>query len=188
MLESEVFQRRVAGICNVSQSVIFRMWNRHLTHRDPSHRHGGGGVRITIRRQGRFLLIQSRRQRFHNAMSLNSEFRNGTGVRISTQTVRNRLHEFGLNARSPALLVPLMRQHVQDWLHFARIHVRWTIRDWKPVLFNDESRFCLDFTDRRQLVWKMPKERFDELNVAEHDRYGKGSVMVWKGINVNVRY
>ena len=31
----------------------------------------------------------------------------------------------------------------------------------------------------------MPKERFDELNAAEHDRYGKGSVMVWKGINVN---
>ena len=31
----------------------------------------------------------------------------------------------------------------------------------------------------------MPKETFDELNVAEHDRYGKGSVMVWKGINVN---
>ena len=31
----------------------------------------------------------------------------------------------------------------------------------------------------------MPKERFDELNVAEHDRYGKGSVMVWKGINAN---
>ena len=31
----------------------------------------------------------------------------------------------------------------------------------------------------------MPKERFDELNVAEHERYGKGSVMVWKGIKVN---
>ena len=53
------------------------------------------------------------------------------------------------------------------------------------MLFTDESRFCLDFTDRRQLVWRMPKERFDDLNVAEHDRYGKGSVMVWAGISVN---
>ena len=53
------------------------------------------------------------------------------------------------------------------------------------MLFTDESRFCLDFTDRSQLVWRMPKERFDEFNVAEHDRYGKGSDMVWKGINVN---
>ena len=132
-----------------------------------------------------FLLIQSRRQRFHNATSLNNEFRNGTGVRISTQTVRNRLHEFGLNARIPAIRVPLTRQHAQDRSDLARIHVRWTIRDWTPVLFTDESRFCLDFIDRRQLVWRMPKERFDDLNVAEHDRYGKGSVMVWAGISVN---
>ena len=35
------------------------------------------------------------------------------------------------------------------------------------------------------MVWRMPKERFDELNVSEHDCYGKGSVMVGKGINVN---
>ena len=31
----------------------------------------------------------------------------------------------------------------------------------------------------------MLKERFHALNVADHDRYGKGSVMVWAGISVN---
>ena len=31
----------------------------------------------------------------------------------------------------------------------------------------------------------MPNERFDKLDAVEHDRHGKGSVMVWKGINVN---
>ena len=50
-LESGVFQRRVAGILNVSQSEIFRIWNRHLTHRDPSHRHGGDAT--GLQRQGR---------------------------------------------------------------------------------------------------------------------------------------
>ena len=128
------------------------------------------------------MLIQSRRQRFNNATSLINEFRNGTGERISTQTVRNRLHEFGLNAIKPAMHIPLTRQHVQDWLDFTRIHLRWTIRDWTTVLFTDESRFCLEFTDRRQLVWRVPKERFDELDAVEHDLHGKGSVMVWKGI------
>ena len=114
MLESCVSQRRVAGILNASQSVISRKWKRHLTHEDPSHRRGGGRDRATTQRQDRFLLIQSRRQRFPNATSLNNEFRNGIGVRISTQTVRNRLHEFGLNARRPAIRVPLTRQYVQD--------------------------------------------------------------------------
>ena len=51
-----------------------------------------------------------------------------------------------------------------------------------PVLFTDESRFCVDFTDRRARVWRMPNERFAPVCVAEHDRFGGGSVMVWAGI------
>ena len=54
MLESCVLQSCVAGILNVSQSVIFQMWDGHLTHRDPSHRHGGERDKTTARRQGRF--------------------------------------------------------------------------------------------------------------------------------------
>ena len=55
-------------------------------------------------------------------VSLNNEFRNGNGVRISIQTVRNRLHEFGLIARRPAIRVPLTTQREQDRLDFARTH------------------------------------------------------------------
>ena len=32
LIEYGVLQRRVAGILDVSQSVISRMWNHHLTH------------------------------------------------------------------------------------------------------------------------------------------------------------
>ena len=137
----------LAGIPNVSQSVISRMWNHHLSHGDPSNRHGGGCDRATTQRRDPFLLIQSQLQRFQNATSLNKEFRNGTGVRISTQTVRNRLHEIRQIARRLAIRVPLTRQHMQDRLDFARTHVRWTIRDWTPVLFTDKSKFCLNFID-----------------------------------------
>ena len=184
MLEYGVLQRRVAGILNVSQCDIPNGESSSNPQRSFTQTwlRTGQDYHST---SGPFLLIQSRRQWFYNATFLINEFKNGMEVFISTQTVRNRLHEFGLNARRPAILVQLTRQHVQDCLDFARNHVRWTIRDWTPVIFTDESRFCLDFTDRRQLVWRMPKERFDELNAAEHDRYGKSSVMVWQGINVN---
>ena len=73
---------------------------------------------------------------------------------------------------------------MQESLDSARTHDRWTICDLMPVLLTDGSKFCLNFTDRCQLVWRMPKERFDELNVAEHDSYGKVSVMVLAGISV----
>ena len=38
-------------------------------------------------------------------------------------------------------------------------------------------------SDRRARVWRMPNERFAPVCVAEHDRFGGGSVMVWAGIS-----
>ena len=102
---------------------------------------------------------------------------------LSTQTIRNRLHHAGMRSRRPAIRVSLTRYHVQMRLAWARDHVTWTQNDWAPVRFTDESRFCVDFTDRRARVWRMPNERFAPVCVAEHDRFGGGSVMVLAGIS-----
>ena len=51
------------------------------------------------------------------------------------------------------------------------------------VLFTDESRYYLDYTDQHVRVWRRPGERFHAANIAEHDRYGGGSIMVWGGIS-----
>ena len=133
---------------------------------------GGGRERSTNEVQDRFLLVQARRHRFDNATTLRRDFQNATGVRISTQTIRNRLHDAGLRSRRPAIRVPLTRYHVQMRLAWAREHVTWTQNEWAPVLFTDESRFCVDFTDRRTRVWRMPNERFAPVCVAEHDWFG----------------
>jgi hypothetical protein len=63
-------------------------------------------------------------------------------------------------------------------------HTRWAMQHWRHVLFTDESEFCLDFTDRRARVWRRG-ERFQAVNIAEHDRYGGVSVMVWGGISLD---
>ena len=74
-------------------------------------------------------------------------------------------------------------------LGWAQNHVRWNQRRWNRVLFSDESRFCVSFTDRRARIWRRPKERFADCCVIERDPYGAGSVMVWGGIcgNQNTR-
>ena len=167
MLTAGVSQRRVAEVLNVSQSVVFRMWNCYQTDGDASHRHGGGRTRSTTQRQDRFLGIQSRRQRLQNATALKTELRKGTGVNITTQSKKQATRIWFKRHEAGYTRVPLTLRHVQDRLPFARTQVRWTIRDWTPVLLTDESRFCLDFTDiLHQSVWRMPNERFDDLNVS----------------------
>ena len=159
------------------------MLNRFITTGNVRHLHAGGRERSANEVQDRFLVVQARRHRFDNATTLRRDFQNATGARISTQTIRNRLHDTGLRSRRHAIRVPLTRYRVQMRLAWARDHVTWTQNDWAPVLFTDESRFCVDLTDRRARVWRMPSERFVPVCVAEHDRFGGGSVMVWAGIS-----
>ena len=45
-------------------------------------------------------------------------------------------------------------------------------------MFCDESRFTLDFLDRRRRVWRRAGERYTDPARVAHDRYGGGSVMV----------
>ena len=115
----------------------------------------GGENAQPMRFKTDFLVVQARSHRFDNTTTLRRDFQNATGVRISTQTIRNRLHDAGLRSRRPAIRVPLTRYHVQMRLARARDHVTWTQNDWAPVLFTDESKFCVDFTDRRARVWRM---------------------------------
>lgn len=85
--------------------------------------------------------------------------------------------------RSPRLT----RQHRQARLTFARCHVRWQLRQWKPVLFTDESRFRLTRCDGRIRVYRRPGERCSDATVQEFDRFGGASVMVWGGICIDGR-
>ena len=161
MLHSGLSQRHVANVLGVSQSVVSRMWNWFITTGNVRHLHAGGGggrERSTNEVQDRFLVVQARRHRFYNATTLRRDFQNATDVRISTQTIRNRLQDAGLRSRRPAIRVPLTRYDVQMRLAWARDHVTWIQNDWAPVLFTDESRFCVDFTDRPARVWRMPNE------------------------------
>jgi hypothetical protein len=117
----------------------------------------------------RQIALLAKRNRMSSAITLNREFRAASGVRISTQTVRKRLHASGLHARKPAVRPPLTARHRNCRLQFARLHANWGIRRIRPVLFTDESRFCLDFPDGRRRVWRQKNEQFKNCCVAEHD-------------------
>ena len=106
-------------------------------------------------------------------------------MQVSTQTVRNRLHDRGLNARRPYIVLSLTahrRRARRDW---ARQYQRWNLGQWSHVMFSDESQFMLDFCDGRQGVWQR-RGLVDATNLP-HDRYGGGSIAVWGGVTTNER-
>ena len=160
------------------------MWNRYQTTGNVSRSHSGGRTRITTLREVRFLVMQASRHSFWTATQLQNDLQHVNGARISTETIRRGLHEAGLRSSVAAIHIPLTQQHRQARLTWEQQHATWTIADWTPVLFTDESRFCLDMTGRRQRVWRRRNQRFLNAHIAQHVRYGGGSLMVCVGISV----
>jgi transposase len=145
---------RVATEFRVDRSVITRLWRRFRETGRVADRRRSGRPCCTTARDDRNIVHAARRNPHRSATSLNREMRNASGLRISTQTFRNRLHAAGLRARRPAVRPRLTRRHREARLEFARNHSRMGVARLRPILFTDESRFCLDFHDGRRRVWR----------------------------------
>ena len=139
---------------------------------------------MTSRRQDRTIRLAHLRNRHLTATetALNTV---GTHNRqISPKTVGSRLREIGLRACRPYVGLPLTqarRLRRMAWLT-AHAHRLFPMRQWRRVLFMDESRFTLYRAAGRRRVYRRRGERFADACVVERDRFGGGSVMVWGGI------
>ena len=108
---------------------------------------------------------------------------------LSTDTVRNRLREFGLRPRRPYVglpLIPRRRRVRMVWLTQHRPNL-FPLRQWRKVMFSDESMYLLYRADGRQRVYRHNGERYRDNCLVERDRFRGGALMVWPGISYGHR-
>lgn len=185
LLEDGRSQRYVANRFNVSRSVVARAWTRYQNTGLYQRRRGQGRRRMTSAREDRNIVNMAVRERTVSARYIRAQLFQDRP--ISNQTIRNRLRETDLRSRSQARVPRLTAAHQQARMEYARTHIDWTQRQWRQVLFTDESRFCLFTNDRRVRVWRRRNERFDRACVATVRAFNGGSIMVWAGITMTER-
>lgn len=186
-LESGQTQRSVADAVGVARSVVARLWNRFQETGNVSRRPGQGRPCATSAADDRYIQLTARRNRTDNATQLQRQFLGATGRRVSTQTIRNRLHRGGLYARRPMVCIPLTSSHRAARRRWAAEHHDWEQRDWGHVLFTDESRFSLESDTRRVLVWRERGTRNNPTFIRERSHYRRAGWMVWGGISIGGR-
>lgn len=183
LLQNGTRQKEIANLLNVSPSVINRASQRLLATGSARITHGGGRSRITSAAEDRLLVRRARANPTFCARKL----RHATGLEVSTQTIRNRLHDRQLRARRRFKCPMLNVAHRVARRTWAREHSGWTIEQWRRCLFTDESRIGMYKSDGRILVWREPGARCQERNMAPQEPFNGGSVMVWGGISHDSR-
>lgn len=171
----------------VSNPAIIRLRDRVVATEDAEERRRSGRPRSTTKQQDRYIVSSALRDRTPTAMQLREKLVNHGNVWVSDPTGRNWLHWIGFQTRRPTVHLPLIHGQGNVRRTWCTHHLRWTRQQWSSVLFTDESRFTLSFNDRRVKVWWHRGERFQDACVQEHERHGRGSVVVWGGIGLNRR-
>jgi transposase len=152
MVHAGMTHQAVAYHFNVSRITISRLIIRLRQTYSTYDRPRNVRPRVTSQRQNRYLRLIHLR----NRITAEDTARRTPGlanVQISGQTVRRRLRESGPQARRPVVGLILKQRHRTARLAWARAHRRWRLHIWQHILFSDESRFSLRFSDGRYRVY-----------------------------------
>ena len=136
-------QQGVADQLNVTQTGVSKVWRKYRETENVNDRPRSGRPHMTTPMQDRYLQLSARRHPTSTARHIGYDFIQATGMRISDQTVRRRLHQSSLHSRGPMRSFALNQRNRGNRRNWALAHQHWTITEWRNVIFADETRIGL---------------------------------------------
>ena len=98
---------------------------------------------------------------------------------VSTQTVRNRLHDAKPHSRCPWRGPHLTPRHHAARYRWTQQHAEWTHQNWHQVLFTDGCCICLQPDNHRRRVWRKYGQAECLRHTIQRVHQGGGSLMFW---------
>ncbi|KFM68742.1 Transposable element Tc1 transposase, partial [Stegodyphus mimosarum] len=179
--EAGLSYRAVSSRVQRNSSTVMRVWKQWTDECRTTRKSGSGPRNVTSARDDRHLVRMARTDRTASSRQLAALWSIATGVSLCASSIRRRLLQCGLRARTPLYRIPLTHDHRRLRLQWANQHRDWRA-DWQHVVFSDESRFNLWYHDGRIRVRRYAGERhLPECIIERHSGRTPG-VMVWGAI------
>ena len=93
-----------------------------------------------------------------------------------TQTVRNTLQAANLKAVTKKKKPLLSPAHRKKRLAFASKHQHWTVKDWKRVIWSDETMINRIGSDGQEYVWRRAGKPLKEREVNVTLKFGEEEI------------
>ena len=177
-------QRKIANQLGFASSTVCDFLRRYDATGDINRKPGSGGVKKSTAEDDAVLEQLSLQDRFATANELRKEWEDRTGVQVSKPTVNRRLISLNLPAMKPRNKPLLDEGQRRRRLAFAMRYRHWTPRDWRRVIFSDETWMELFGHQGKRFVRRRPgEEMLPECLVKTVKHPAK--IMTWGGISAS---
>ena len=113
------------------------------------------------------------------ATQLVKPLKNDMGVQVSARTIGGSLKRQGLRSSKKIKKPRISPKNKEEPLRLPIEHKEWTMKDWKQVMWSDETKIKRIGWDGRQWVWKRPSEPMTGRSIQPTIKFRGGSLMMW---------
>jgi transposase len=177
--EAGYTQAEISEKTGMSQSAVSRCLQRYRECGPITHRGGNGRPSVVSEEIKSAILRQNKSNSRFSLRKHVAKLAKEHGKVLSHDTIRRVLASKDIFAYSPAKKPALTARHIKNRLSAAQDWIGLTENEVKSIVFSDESKFNLLYSDGKASVWREPGSRFEKRHITETKKFGGGSVMVW---------
>ena len=167
-------QKGIAARVRCSQSMVSRILKKDF----PAPVNNGGRPKKTSPQNDRALKRIAHSNCFKSTTSITHLWNETMTSPVSRSTTYWRLWFHGFSSRIPCTKPLLSCKQKKKHLQFAQKYSKWTMEDWKQVIFSDESKFVMGYGNKGPRVWRQKYERHKAACLKRSVKH-PASVMVW---------
>ena len=174
-LSNGVSMRNVAKQLGVGLATVSKYKNEHLPELKMSV--GGGISKITDAKK-RIIKRDIMTGKLKTAAEVFRDLVN-EGYNVSYTTVRRTLNSMGFMAKIKKKKPLLSKKNIQNRFKWAKKYQHWTIKDWKRIIWSDETKINIWGSDGVKYYWVRPGDPLKPHHLDLTVKHGGGSLMMW---------
>lgn len=179
LYKEKIPQNTIAKKFNVNQSTISRIIKRYQKYGKYEHSGGNGRKKLIDASVGSLIFREIYFDPKKSLRKLKNIIKEKAGKIISKDTIKRYHNERKLFAFSPIKKPLLKKIHIENRKKCALEWMKLTDSQLKSIIFSDESKFNLMYSDGKTKVWREHGKGLENKNLCPTIKHGGGSVMVW---------
>jgi transposase len=179
LLKLNYTTREVATIFGVSHSTVIRTKQKYEKYHTFDHLGSNRQSSVLSKEILSIIRKENAKNPKESLRKLKDIIFNKTRIQISHMTIKNSLNSMNIYAFPPVKKPLLSSKNIESRYQLSTNWLNLGIEKIKTIIFSDESKFNLFYSDGKPSVWREPGTSLDSNNINHTVKHGGGSVMVW---------